>query len=132
MTASDHAPQRPQRFPLPERGRPQVEHKVLQALSQLREQPESTLTICWDSILGTHKCSVSKSTWYTNTLTNRRIEKPRLLKVNIFTNSVFCTWRDLASWSWINPIFFWMCNEVCRSVSKARQIVTNVNDDNRC
>src|SRR5215831_11600520 len=24
MTASDHAPQRPQRFPLPERGRPQM------------------------------------------------------------------------------------------------------------
>jgi hypothetical protein len=25
MTASDHAPQRPQRFPLPERERPQME-----------------------------------------------------------------------------------------------------------
>jgi hypothetical protein len=25
MTASDHAPQRPQRFPLPERGRPQMD-----------------------------------------------------------------------------------------------------------
>ena len=36
MTASDHAQQRPQRFPLPERGRPQMEGDQLPACREKR------------------------------------------------------------------------------------------------
>jgi hypothetical protein len=36
MTASDHAQQRPQRFPLPERGRPQMESRPSHQISAKR------------------------------------------------------------------------------------------------
>jgi hypothetical protein len=41
MTASDHAQQRPQRFPLPERGRPQMVsgHCVTRRASHRRSKP---------------------------------------------------------------------------------------------